>query len=420
MGSRNAFYAQSGGVTAVINASAAGVIETARAHKGVIGKVYAGRNGIIGALTEDLIDTSKESKSAIAALKHTPGGAFGSCRYKLKDLKTSQREYERLIEVFKAHDIGYFFYNGGGDSADTCLKISQLSKTMGYPIQAIHVPKTVDNDLPITDVCPGFGSVAKYTAVSCREAALDVASMCATSTKVFVMEVMGRHAGWIAAAAGLAKEQNEDAPHLILFPEIAFDQQAFLKKVDETVKKVGYCVIVVSEGARTADGTFLADAGTTDAFGHKQLGGVAPVLAQMVKNELGYKYHWAVSDYLQRAARHIASATDVEQAYAVGRAAVEFAVAGKNAVMPTIERKKTKKYGWTIGEAPLKKVANVEKKMPRKFITKDGFGITPSARDYLAPLIEGESYPPYKNGLPQFAKLKLAAVAKKLNDKFEV
>ncbi|MGB1763274.1 6-phosphofructokinase [Alloalcanivorax xenomutans] len=420
MGSRNAFYAQSGGVTAVINASAAGVIETARAHKGVIGKVYAGRNGIIGALTEDLIDTSKESKSAIAALKHTPGGAFGSCRYKLKDLKTSQREYERLIEVFKAHDIGYFFYNGGGDSADTCLKISQLSKTMGYRIQAIHVPKTVDNDLPITDVCPGFGSVAKYTAVSCREAALDVASMCATSTKVFVMEVMGRHAGWIAAAAGLAKEQNEDAPHLILFPEIAFDQQAFLKKVDETVKKVGYCVIVVSEGARTADGTFLADAGTTDAFGHKQLGGVAPVLAQMVKNELGYKYHWAVSDYLQRAARHIASATDVEQAYAVGRAAVEFAVAGKNAVMPTIERKKTKKYGWTIGEAPLKKVANVEKKMPRKFITKDGFGITPSAREYLAPLIEGESYPPYKNGLPQFAKLKLAAVPKKLNDKFEV
>ena len=420
MGSRNAFYAQSGGVTAVINASAAGVIETARAHKGVIGKVYAGRNGIIGALTEDLIDTSKESKSAIAALKHTPGGAFGSCRYKLKDLKTSQREYERLIEVFKAHDIGYFFYNGGGDSADTCLKISQLSKTMGYPIQAIHVPKTVDNDLPITDVCPGFGSVAKYTAVSCREAALDVASMCATSTKVFVMEVMGRHAGWIAAAAGLAKEQNEDAPHLILFPEIAFDQQAFLKKVDETVKKVGYCVIVVSEGARTADGTFLADAGTTDAFGHKQLGGVAPVLAQMVKNELGYKYHWAVSDYLQRAARHIASATDVEQAYAVGRAAVEFAVAGKNAVMPTIERKKTKKYGWTIGEAPLKKVANVEKKMPRKFIAKDGFGITPSAREYLAPLIEGESYPPYKNGLPQFAKLKLAAVAKKLNDQFEV
>ncbi|MFP1678076.1 6-phosphofructokinase [Alloalcanivorax sp. C16-2] len=420
MARKNAFYAQSGGVTAVINASAAGVIEAARDNKATIGKLYAGRNGIIGALTEDLIDTSKESKSAIAALKHTPGGAFGSCRYKLKDLDSSRREYERLIEVFKAHDIGYFFYNGGGDSADTCLKISQLSKTMGYPIQAIHVPKTVDNDLPITDVSPGFGSVAKYTAVSCREAALDVASMCATSTKVFVMEVMGRHAGWIAAAAGLAKEQPDDAPHVILFPEIAFDQKAFLKKVDDTVKKVGYCVIVVSEGARTADGTFLADAGSTDAFGHKQLGGVAPVLAQMVKNELGYKYHWAVSDYLQRAARHIASATDVEQAYAVGRAAVEFAVAGKNAVMPTIERKKTKKYGWTIGEAPLKKVANVEKKMPRKFISKDGFGITPAGRAYLEPLIGGESYPPYKNGLPQFAQLKLTPVAKKLNDHFEV
>ena len=420
MARKNAFYAQSGGVTAVINASAAGVIEAAREHKATIGKVYAGRNGIIGALTEDLIDTSKESKSAIAALKRTPGGAFGSCRYKLKDLETSRREYERLIEVFKAHDIGYFFYNGGGDSADTCLKISQLSKTMGYPLQAIHVPKTVDNDLPITDVSPGFGSVAKYTAVSCREAALDVASMCATSTKVFVMEVMGRHAGWIAAAAGLAKDQPDDAPHVILFPEIAFDQKAFLKKVDDTVKKVGYCVIVVSEGARTADGTFLADAGSTDAFGHKQLGGVAPVLAQMVKNELGYKYHWAVSDYLQRAARHIASATDVEQAYAVGRAAVEFAVAGKNAVMPTIERKKTKKYGWTIGEAPLKKVANVEKKMPRKFISKDGFGITPAGRAYLEPLIGGESYPPYKNGLPQFADLKLTPVAKKLNDVFEV
>jgi 6-phosphofructokinase 1 len=417
---KNAFYAQSGGVTAVINASAAGVIETARQHKQRIGKVYAGRNGIIGALTEDLIDTSKESKSAIAALKHTPGGAFGSCRYKLKDLDSSRREYERLIEVFKAHDIGYFFYNGGGDSADTCLKISQLADTMGYPIQAIHVPKTVDNDLPITDVSPGFGSVAKYTAVSCREAALDVASMCATSTKVFVMEVMGRHAGWIAAAAGLAKGKPDDAPHIILFPEIAFDRAAFLKKVHATVDKVGYCVIVVSEGARTADGTFLADVGTTDAFGHKQLGGVAPVIAQMVKNELGYKYHWAVSDYLQRSARHIASATDVEQAYAVGRAAVEFAIAGKNAVMPTIVRKKTRKYAWTIGEAPLNKVANVEKKMPRSFITRDGFGITAPARAYLEPLITGESYPPYKNGLPRFAELKLMPVAKKLSNQFEL
>ena len=335
---KNAFYAQSGGVTAVINASAAGVIETARAHKDRIGKVYAGRNGIIGALTEELIDTSKESKATIAALKHTPGGAFGSCRFKLKDLETSKREYERLIEVFKAHNIGYFFYNGGGDSADTCLKVSQLSEKMGYPIQAIHVPKTVDNDLPITDVCPGFGSVAKYTAICAREAGMDVASMCATSTKVFVMEVMGRHAGWIAAAAGLAKEEENDPPHIILFPENAFDKAKFLKKVQQTVKKVGYCVVAVSEGARYADGTFLADAGTVDAFGHKQLGGVAPVIAQLVKDELGYKYHWSVADYLQRSARHIASKVDVEQAYAVGKAAVEMAVAGKNSVMPAIVR----------------------------------------------------------------------------------
>ena len=416
---KNAFYAQSGGVTAVINASAAGVIEAARESK-VIGKVYAGRNGIIGALLEDLIDTSQESKSAISALKHTPGGAFGSCRYKLKSLETNRREYERLIEVFRAHDIGYFFYNGGGDSADTCLKISQLAETMGYPIQAIHVPKTVDNDLPITDCSPGFGSVAKYTAVSIREAALDVKSMCATSTKVFVMEVMGRHAGWIAAAAGLAQEQDGDAPHIILFPEIAFDQDKFLNKVDRVVKKNGYCVIAVSEGARYKDGTFLADAGSVDAFGHKQLGGVAPVLAQMVKDKLGYKYHWAVPDYLQRSARHLASEVDLEQAYAVGRAAVKFAEAGHNAVMPAIVRGKGKKYSWSIGEAPLAQVANVEKKMPRNFISSDGFGITQQARDYLSPLIQGEAQPPYKNGLPVQARLKLAPVAKKLKGKFEL
>ena len=419
MARKNAFYAQSGGVTAVINASAAGVIEAARDSK-VIGKVYAGRNGIIGALTEDLIDTSKETKATIAALRHTPGGAFGSCRYKLKDLETSRRQYERLIEVFKAHNIGYFFYNGGGDSADTCLKVSQLSETLGYPIQAIHVPKTVDNDLPITDCSPGFGSVAKYTAVSIREAALDVQSMCATSTKVFVMEVMGRHAGWIAAAAGLAQEQDGDAPHIILFPEIAFNREKFLKKVQQTVKKYGYCVIAVSEGARYQDGTFLADAGSTDAFGHKQLGGVAPVLAQMVKAELGHKYHWAVPDYLQRAARHMASAVDLEQAYAVGRAAVEMAEAGDNAVMPAIIRGKGKKYSWAVEKAPLAKVANVEKKMPRNFISRDGFGITAAARDYLLPLIQGEAPMPFKNGMPVHARLKLAPVPKKLKGTFEI
>lgn len=417
---KNAFYAQSGGVTSVINASACGVIETARKHRGKIGKVYAGRHGIIGALTEELIDTSKESARAIAGLRHTPSGAFGSCRYKLKSLEENRAEYERLIEVFEAHNIGYFLYNGGGDSADTCLKVSQLSKTLGYPIQAIHIPKTVDNDLPITDNCPGFGSVAKYIAVSTREASFDVASMAKTSTKVFVLEVMGRHAGWIAAAGGLASDETTDLPVVILFPEIVFDQDKFIAKVDAMVKKYGYCSVVVSEGVRNPEGKFLADAGAKDAFGHTQLGGVAPVVATMLKDNLGLKYHWAVADYLQRAARHVASKTDVEQAYAMGKAAVEFALAGKNAVMPTVVRSSDKPYRWKVGEANLSRVANVEKKMPKNFITKDGFGITQKCRDYLAPLIKGEDYPPYRNGLPQYVQLKNLAVPKKLNSEFKL
>lgn len=414
MAKANAFYAQSGGVTAVINASACGVIETARQHKDRIGRLYAGRNGIVGALTEELIDTSKESARTIAALRYTPGGAFGSCRYKLKSFAENRREYERLIDVFRAHDIRYFFYNGGGDSQDTANKVSALSSELDFPITCIGVPKTVDNDLPLTDCCPGFGSVAKYVAVSTREAGLDVASMCDTSTKVFVLEVMGRHAGWIAAAAGLASEEPGDPPHIILLPEVPFDRPKFLAKVQDTVTKLGYCVIVVSEGTQYADGTFLADAGGKDAFGHTQLGGVAPFLAAMVKDELGYKYHWAVADYLQRAARHVASATDVEQAYAVGRAAVEFAMAGRNAVMPVIVRKRDKPYRWEIGEAPLSKVANVERKMPKSYISRDGFGITAAARRYLAPLIEGEDHPPYRGGLPVVARLKGQLVPKKL------
>ncbi|MGH8764000.1 MAG: 6-phosphofructokinase [Nitrosospira sp.] len=416
MAAKNAFYAQSGGVTAVINASAAGIIETARQQKGKIGKVYAGRNGIIGALTEDLIDTGKDSIAAIKALRHTPSGAFGSCRYKLKSLEQNRREYERLIEVFKAHNIGYFFYNGGGDSADTCLKVSQLAGTLGYPIQAIHVPKTVDNDLPITDCCPGFGSVAKYIAVSTLEASFDVASMSKTSTKVFVLEVMGRHAGWIAAAGGLASSKDGEIPIVILFPEIPFDRSKFLAKVDSHVKKSGYCSVVVSEGVKGEDGKFLSDQGVRDAFGHAQLGGVAPVVANIVKEGLGLKYHWGVADYLQRAARHIASKTDVEQAYAMGKAAVEFAIKGHNSVMPTIERLSSKPYRWKVGMAQLSKVANVEKMMPKNYISKDGFGITDKCREYLAPLIKGEDYPPYKDGLPSYVRLKNVAVVKKLSE----
>jgi 6-phosphofructokinase 1 len=410
---QNIFYAQSGGVTAVINATACGVIESARKSK-KLGKVLAGKNGIIGALKEELIDTSLESKRDIAALRHTPGGAFGSCRYKLESLSENKAEYQRLIDVFQAHDIGYFFYNGGGDSQDTANKVSQLSLQMGHPICCIGIPKTVDNDLPMTDTCPGFGSVAKYVAVSTMEAGLDVASMAESSTKIFVLEVMGRHAGWIAAASGLAKDNPSAPPHIILFPEVAFDKVKFLARVKQTVNRVGYCVVVASEGAQYADGRFLADAGAKDAFGHTQLGGVAPALVEMIKGAHGYKCHWSVADYLQRAARHIASATDVAQAYAVGEAAVQFALEGKNAVMPVIKRKKTKRYGWEVGEAPLHRVANVEKKMPKSFNTKDGFGITGKARDYLEPLISGEDYPPYKNGLPQYVRLKNKLVRKKL------
>ena len=419
MDKRNALYAQSGGVTAVINASAAGVIETARENGDIIGKVYAGLNGIVGALQEELIDTSKESAADVAALKHTPGGAFGSCRYKMKRYEDSPLEYERLIAVFKAHDIGYFFYNGGGDSADTCLKVSQIAEKMGYPIQAIHIPKTIDNDLPLTDCSPGFGSVAKYVATSTREASLDIASMCATSTKVFILEVMGRHAGWIAASGGLAAEQDGDAPHIILFPEIPFSRENFISKVEQTIAEKGYCVVVASEGAQYSDGAHISGSLNKDAFGHQQLGGVAPTLASMIKQSTGYKYHWALADYLQRSARHIASKTDVDQAYAVGKRAVELAVQGKSSVMVSIERGAGKQYSWSLGEAPLEKVANMEKKMPRSFITKDGFSITQKARDYLQPLIAGEDHPPYKNGLPDYVALKNIMVPKKLNEIFE-
>ena len=416
---RNAFYAQSGGVTAVINASASGVIETARKNTATIGKVYAGLNGILGALQEEMVDTSQESEVDISRLRHTPGGAFGSCRYKMKNFEDDTREYERLIDVFKAHDIGFFFYNGGGDSADTCLKVSKVSEKMGYPIQSIHIPKTIDNDLPLTDCSPGFGSVAKYVATSIKEASLDIASMSASSTKVFILEVMGRHAGWIAASGGLASDKEGDAPHIILFPEIPFSREKFISKVETTIKEKGYCVVVASEGTQYSDGAHISGSLQRDAFGHQQLGGVAPTLASMIKQSTGYKYHWALADYLQRSARHIASKTDVEQAYAVGKRAVELAVEGRDSIMVTIERNKGISYSWSLGEASLARVANMEKKMPRSFITKDGFNITQEARKYLQPLINGEDYPPYKNGLPDYVSLRKVMVPKKLADYFD-
>ena len=402
MARKNAFYAQSGGVSAVINASACSVLQTARQHSGEIGKVYAGRNGIVGALTEDLIDTSVESEAAIAALKHTPGAAFGSCRYKLASIQHHRAQYDRLIEVFHAHDIGFFFYNGGGDSQDTAYKVSLIGTERAYPIVCVGIPKTVDNDLPITDCSPGFGSAAKYVATSIREAAFDVASMSRTSTKVFALEVMGRHAGWTTAACALAAEEEGGAPHILLLPEVAFDEERFLVKVEEALTRYGHCVIAVSEGVKGPDGEFLSAAGE-DAFGHAQLGGVAPLITNLISAKLGCKCHWAAPDYLQRSARHIASETDVQQAYAVGRAAVEFAIAGRSAVMPAIRRLSDAPYRWDIIEAPLSEVANQEKLLPPDFISADGFGITKAARRYLAPLIVGEAYPPFKNGLPDLS-----------------
>lgn len=413
MPGRNVFYAQSGGVTSVINASAWGLIQGCRARSDVFGTVYAGREGILGALDENLIDTSQFSDETLESLLWTPGGAFGSCRYKLKGLEQNRTEYERLIEVFSAHDIGYFFYNGGNDSMDTAHKVSQLATELGYELTCIGIPKTIDNDLAETDNCPGFGSVAKYVATSTAEAGFDIASMCGTSTKVFIMEVMGRHAGWIAAAAGLASESAEHPPHIILFPELAFEPDAFLDKVDRCVADYGYCVVVASEGIAYADGTFVAESGIKDAFGHAQLGGCAPQLAKLVRERAGHKFHYAICDYLQRSGRHIASKTDLDQAIAVGEAAAQYAAEGLQAVMPAIKRGASESYTWHLEPAPLSAIANHEKFMPRDFITEDGFGITDAARRYLAPLIEGECLPPFKNGLPDYKRLDLSRVINK-------
>lgn len=412
---KNIIYMQSGGPTSVINATACGVIETASLYAATdIDKVYVGRHGIIGALNEDLIDTSQETDEDIAALAHTPGSAFGSCRFKLSSIDDDELQYQRLVEVFKAHGVGYFFYNGGGDSQDTAYKVSQIGQQMNYPLVCIGLPKTVDNDLYHTDNCPGFASAAKYIAISVKEAALDLQAMAVSSTKVFILEVMGRHTGWMAAAAALAAEQDGDAPHIILMPEVPFNKQLFLQQVQQTVEQQGCCVVVASEGVRDPSGSFLSGSKLVDAFGHHQLGGVAPYLANMIKAELGYKYHYAIADYLQRSARHISSRVDLDQAYAIGQEAVRAALSGKNNIMLTIERTSQQPYQWQIGDVPLQKVANHEKKVPAEFIGDNGFSITAAGLDYLRPLIQGEAYPPYQSGMPKYVRLKNAPLAKKL------
>jgi len=411
----NIFYAQSGGVTPVINATAAGVIDAYNQNRKSFGKLYIGKNGILGALKEELIDISMENKSELALLKQTPGGAFGSCRLKLNDFKKSIKDFERIYEVFKKHNIRYFFYNGGGDSQDTTNKVSKFFKERNYSIVCIGLPKTIDNDLPVTDNCPGFGSVAKYIATSTLEASLDVKSMCETSTKVFILEVMGRHAGWLAASAGVIKEKTGDAPHLILLPEIKFNQSLFLKKVKEATIKYGYCVIVASEGIKDGKNKFLSDSGLKDSFGHAQLGGVAPILSSIITEKLKYKVHWAVSDYLQRAARHIASKVDVNQAYTLGLESIKLAKTDINNIMLTIKNDSTRQnYKWSISSTNLDNVANVEKMLPKSFIKSNNFEITNSCKQYILNLIQGEDYPTYQNGFPKYAKLKCETIKKKL------
>ncbi len=409
----NAVYAQSGGVTSVINASAYGVIKAAM-KADFIENIYAGLFGINGILEDKLIDIAQEAPEAIEGLRYTPSAAFGSCRKKLGDLQKQRADFERIIEVFKAHNIRYFFYNGGNDSMDTAYKISLLSKEMGYEVISIGVPKTVDNDLPVTDNTPGYGSVAKYNAVAAREGSLDVESMHRDSTKVFVLESMGRHAGWIVGATGLAAVSEKDGPHLILFPERTFDQEEFLAKVEETVAKIGYCVVAVSEGVHRPDGSFLADSGLRDEFGHAQLGGAALTVSSIIKNELKLKVHTAILDYCQRSGRHIASKTDVEQAIACGEKAVELAAAGKNGHMPIIVRESDDPYCWSIGDTEIVNIANKEKEVPDHFIREDGYHITDAFRRYATPLISGEDYPPFVNGLPAYVRLKKVLIPSKV------
>ena len=401
---KNAFYAQSGGVTSVINTSAYGVIsELNRLDKSI--NVYAGQNGIVGLLENNLYDLSKTKKD-LSLLKDSPAGMFGSCRYKLPEL-TEKEFYEDLFKRLDQKSIRYFFYNGGNDSADTCLKVAEAAKDQGYELSAIAVPKTIDNDLAVTDNCPGFGSVAKYIATSSKEASLDIRSMCKTSTKVFILEVMGRHAGWIAASAELANSSEDTLVHKILLPEVQLDKDAFLDGIQNDVKNYGYSVVVASEGLKNNDGNLYAASDSKDSFGHTQLGGLAPKLAQLINNELKLKYHWSVSDYLQRSARHLASKTDLDQAFAVGVHAVKLALSGETGVMPIIKRVSNNPYKWEIGTGDLKDIANLEKTLPKEYISDCGFRITSEGKQYLSPLIQGENYPEFLNGVPKYEQLDL-------------
>ena len=413
MANRNAVYAQSGGVTPVINASAYGLIKAAQESES-IDRIYCGFNGINGVLEEQLIDIAQEPAANIEALRHTPAGAFGSCRLKLRDLDKNREQFQRIVEVLAAHEVGYFFYNGGNDSMDTVAKLGTFAKQNGYPLQVLGIPKTIDNDLPVTDNCPGFGSVAKYNTVSMIEGSMDTEAMYTDSTKVFVLETMGRNAGWLAAATGLGTRSAEDGPHLILLPEVPFDEARFLAAVEAQVARSGSCAITVSEGVQDAQGKFLSESGTKDAFGHTQLGGAGHLIQDLVHSRLKLKVHGAVLDYCQRSARHLASTVDVEQAIACGRKAVELAAQGHSSVMVTILRESDAPYRWTLGHTDAANIANREKKLPGDYIREDGLHITEGFRTYCKPLIQGEDYPPYAEGLPVYRRLEKHFLAPKL------
>ena len=413
MNKANLLYAQSGGVTAVINATAASVIEAARARADAVGRVLAARHGILGALDEDLIDTAPLSAADLRRLAGTPGGAFGSCRFDLDPPEANRDQYERLFAVFAVHDIGYFLYNGGNGSMDTVAKVSRAAAERGYPLVCVGVPKTVDNDLEGTDCSPGFGSAAKYAATSMLEAGLDLAAMTSPVGRAFVMEVMGRNAGWLAAATALAARNDDQPPHVILMPEVPFDEEAFLAVVRSTVSRLGYCAITVSEGIRRADGTLLMEQ-DEDAKGHVQLGGAGQCIARLIHARLGYKHHWAIPDYLQRAAGHLVSATDHAQARAVGQAAVEYALAGRDGVMAAIRRLADAPYRWDVAPVAVTAIANLERQVPAAFIRPDGLHVTDAARAYLCPLIEGEMPACFAGGLPDYPRFALPGVARRL------
>ena len=397
----NALYIQSGGMTSVLNNAAYTIIKTIQKYPKKIGKLYAGIYGIVGVLEDNLLDISTLSEIQIENIKNSPGGVFGTSRYKIKSINEDFAIYETLVNIFIKYNIHYIFYNGGNDSVDTALKLSKITKKFDYKLYCIAVPKTIDNDIACTDVSPGFGSAAKYIATSMYEASIDLKSMCKTSTKVFIMEIMGRHAGWLTAASAVWKNNDSDPPHICLLPEIPFNQERFLKLVTNSVNKYGYCSIAVSEGLKDETHKFISHKNTNDTFGHTQLGGVSSVLANIIQINLGYKCHYAIPDYLQRAAKHLCSKLDIEIANAVGKAAVEFAIQQKNNVMPCIKKIQTNPYLYEIECISLDNIANVEKKMPLNFIDKENLTITSECKEYILPFVSGEVFPKYsENGKP--------------------